>query len=243
MREIFRRFGAAGAGSSNQAAISVLRAWQTVLGTDGDGPLLLERLALVQRAVSRLLEQASNAKLLDKESRDVALNVIRGLSHCINPDIFPSAIHQHSSNFSADRLGTLGMLANSLRLEFPEAELETDQLAELKSDLDKLIEAIRQAPLPRESKETLLRHATYMAWAMRNIDIAGLENVYDAIGKAMIATARLPEGDTDSDTPTVRDRAMTFFKNVSRFFVAAERAEEGVQAIEHLYRDVSGLIG
>ena len=75
----------------------------------------------------------------------------------------------------------LGMLATSFRLEFPGPQFQPDQIEALANEITELVKSIGDAELPRSIKPTrsikpvLLRHATFLAWAIRNIDIVGAE--------------------------------------------------------------------
>ena len=132
------------------------------------------------------------------------------------------------------------MLAQTLKLEAPEAELSQTDVRNLSEHIESLVEMISEAEVRSDLKALLLRHATFMSWAIRNIGFVGFQEVYEAALKMMVAAQRLPN-DTKRKK-TVRTKIAEMCKTVFRTLQAAEAADRGTQAIGHLVEEGQNLL-
>lgn len=243
LQNIFQKFaGQAGSGTHG----TTVACWRATLNSGETGPEFLEELALIQGAIVRLKRQVADSKILDDQSRAVANSAIAGFHQCVQPEVFHTPPKTHQSHYNGDRLGMLGLLSSTLQIEFPEAALSDNEIEELSQEIDELVAEIRAATeIPVDLKHILLRHAQFMAWAIRNADLVGAEGIFDAIGKMIIAANRLSkdsENLINGSKPKLRERAVSICAKIGKVLAAADKIDRGLQALEHLQEKIPHLL-
>lgn len=249
LRRVFQKFAENASKSNNSNVVTVLTCWRQTLQEPGAPAIqLLDALSVVEAAITRLDAQIANSKHLDAQERQVAQGLAGGLRSIVQLDIFPRPVHDVSHQVNPDRLGALGMLASTLKIENPEAEIAEAELIKLLAEVDGLIAAISNAQIATDLKTVLLRHATYMKWILQNFSFAGLQGVYDALALTVFDTHRIPDAappaGANERAGAVGLKAKLFSSCEKIMFVVkfAEGADRGYKAGTQLAHDAAQIV-
>lgn len=239
VRLIFQKFSEYSMQSNSSKTITILGCWRlTFYNSDEDNVNFLDALSLVRAAMERLLDQVKNSKLLDEDSSMVARTLLIGLRGCLLPDIFHRNVVEFREKFSQDKLGVLGMLSNSLKLEHPEGTLSADEISKLVAEVEHLIKAIDGSGINSEIKHLLKAHASFMIWALNNIGLIGFQGIYESLARVMITAQRLPdEVESVSETKNgfrLKAVVSVVCKRIAQAMRAAETVDKGIKTLEDL---------
>jgi hypothetical protein len=237
---VFSKFAENAAPSNAHETRIVIECWwRTLHGQRPQDDELLASIAAIGAQVRRLHRQVSQSRLLARAGKTVTLQVVDGLMSLLKPELFNRAVQDFRANYTQDRLGTLEVLVHALKQENPEATLSGSDLAKLTADVEALVEAVASAKINPDLKALLMRHASLMAWVIRNSAFVGIQGIYEAVAGMMVTAQRLPEqrDARSSEASTAATLKAFIFEKCKLLFGVlrnAETADKGLQAIEHL---------
>jgi hypothetical protein len=151
-----------------------------------------------------------------------------------------SNLHQSANafadRFTHDRLGSRGILASALRTGGEEIILPSNDLESIRAELDALWETIAHSEIPIAIRLILLRHMSFMSWAIRNIDLVGVPGVYDALAKTMLIATQIPEiaDNCDDEAASVKGRLRTVGGRILAGLKIVGAVDRGVEGVGHL---------
>jgi hypothetical protein len=236
LKAAFEKFATQASQSTQSNPRSTLKVWRAVLEIpeDESQAAMLAGLGVLEQGLDRLVVQINASRVLDTGAKAEALRVAAGFRTCVSLERLTRPAHEFKGEVTQDRVGYLSVIGSTLRLEFRDAQLSQETLAELERELIDLIKQLDKADLAADLKQILRRHATFMLWALKNFDIVGVAGVYDAIGQAMVAVQRVPDAVQAPDgNGGIKMRLKHFLGSAYRAVETAEKVSDGVQAIEH----------
>jgi hypothetical protein len=232
------------AGRLGQA--SVARVWLQLLGESSEpNERFFQGLSLITTGLINLSEQIDVSSSLDAESKKYARGIITGLQVLVIPDNIANPAESFKHLYSSDKLQTLAMVRIPLTLENPEPQLSEDQAKQLDEQLATLISEIEASELDGRLKSMLLRHATFMLWALKNIDMFGTGQLYDQIALAMVATHKAEisvPAQSQSAWSRAKESVFKYGKNAMKILDAAAQADRAFHTGQQIYHDAEPII-
>jgi hypothetical protein len=245
LRMLFQRFAEHAARSSDSKPISVLNCWRAILfSSELDNPQFWESMSLVRDALTRLRIQVTTSKLLDTQSLQVAVGILDGLTSLMNPEFLFRPVHAYAGMVANDRLGSLGILASTLRIENPETEIPKDELEQLKSELKELLGSITSAGINPNLRAVLLQHGNSLLWAIESVGSVGYQALDDTLAKFAVAANRLTASTTDIDPQrsTFINKIQSFCHKFAVAIRLAETVDDKANALLKIGHDAQNLI-
>jgi hypothetical protein len=246
---IFQRFAAKTAeqenertkGGSRIAQHTVVQIWDLVL--QPGAVQIYDALSMVCAALTRLRSQVE-ASRFSEGGKGQIYQILNGFNQCVTPGSLNLSAISVSVHVSPQVLDVFSLAVAALHNDEREPDIEKGEVEKLTADLDDIIKDIRESHLAPTLKAILLRHATFMAWAIRNIDLVGFPAAYEAVAKVMITIPGLPEDKAASPTQTggLKNKLRGFVRNALGVLRSAHDVKDGGEAIESFIEKGSYLI-
>lgn len=208
--------------------ISTEQAWKELFSIT-----TLEDLLVVLRAVIELPRQVRF--LVENSGRDDQEILLMGLSQI--EDVLISQQLAQNWTAVASRLealqvarSTLRHAASAIRYAKLEANLDGDEIEELKDGLKDLVRQVRESQLPTNLRELLIAQLTDVETALTRIDVLGPENASRNIDKVIGTLVRIPADETLPSEPL---QSLAKWLKRASFAVSVARLVFGIKGISH----------
>lgn len=235
LRATFQRLSEQAAGSSDQAPITLQRAWNAVFFGSFDPDIrFYDALSTINQGLLRLSYQVTHCPEFDDQAREQGRRVIAGLSECLKPEHLQNPVHRHKSVIAEDRLGIMGMMASALRRAFPEPSLQKEVIELLAKEIRELLKQVQDADIDRDLQYSLIFQINILLWTLENSAGADFRAVQAAIGQLAITSRDYlhPVEGAKPDTVTIKKRIATALGKVFAALKIAKDIDDGLMAIE-----------
>jgi hypothetical protein len=183
--------------------------------------------------------------MLDGDAQAVALAAVERLDAFANPDLMHRSFNDFKGHLDGGNFGIISVTTNTLRLEYPDPALLLDELSEIKQQMDELGQFINDADIQSGLKTLLLAHLAYMDFAIRNVDVLGIEAIYAAFAPAVFSArqAALKESPDDNETPKPRREIYERVKGTfQKLLGLIDWANKVTKDLSELEDGISGLL-
>jgi hypothetical protein len=228
-------------GARAQRNSSIFEVWSGVFG--GSVSQVLGAIADLAVSLDRIADQVVQSDMREA-GKGVVLSAVATLGNVVSPMIQHGNAYGHIHFVDANMIGQLTVVDYMLQRHAPEASVPKSDLETIERELNDLLPLIRDAQIEPRLRDLLLRHAGVMQFALNNIELLGVQAVYDALGQAMITAMRLPDN-VPAPTNTAEAAPRSLKEKVAGFIrgslFAVESAEKMVKVADRAVAVADGV--